>query len=111
MREAVTPPRVCASDVYHVNDSTNNVSDVGCRPISDGDVRFALETAEATIPAGEFNPWRQKWESRCRRDPRAILEAIGDVKMFNQRQPVKSWGAAIFRRAQKIAAERGVTIG
>jgi len=106
---AVTPASAPACDVY-VNDSTNNVKDVGCRPVSDEDVRFALETVRAAIPSSDFTPWSRKWESRCQLAPNIILEAVGDVKMMNQRQHVKCWGAAIFRRAQRLARERGITI-
>jgi hypothetical protein len=84
--------------------------DVGCQPISDVDVRYALEQVRQIVPEGEFDSWKTKWEIRCRTAPLVIQEAVGDVKMFMRRQRVMHPGAAVFRRAQSIIRDRGMKV-
>lgn len=72
-----------------------------------GDADFAFEQIRALLPRREFEQWERKWRTRCRTEPAAILEAIGDAKLYGQRNKVSSIGALIFRRAAAICRDAG----
>lgn len=118
-RQVAAPGAGGARDVRDVSRAAPNVSReyVGGRQLGNGasrcgggDADFALEQVRALLPPKEFGQWERKWMKRCREEPAAILEAIGDAKSYAQRNKVVSIGALVFRRAAAICREAGRTM-
>lgn len=75
-----------------------------------GDADHAFEQVRALLPSREFAQWERKWRKRCREEPAVMLEAIGDAKIYAQRNKVQSMGAVIFRRAAALCRDAGRTL-
>lgn len=77
---------------------------------ADSETNHAFEQLEAFCDGPDFRQYRGKWIKRAQEEPRIILEAVGDVKMYladPRRKVTKSRGALVFRRGQEIARSLG----
>jgi hypothetical protein len=69
------------------------------RAMGGGDADYALERIRELLPAKGFLQWERKLRKRCREEPGAILEAIGDAKgyVFAQQSRVEPRRSAAIR--------------